>query len=56
MQGLMGQYVFAIPEKNTVIVRLGRKKSARRTSQHYPEDINYWLDAGLDIVEQSSSR
>lgn len=52
MRGILGQYVFAIPEKNAVIVRLGKKRSETRTAQHYPDDIDVWLSAGLDILQR----
>lgn len=52
MRGILGQYVFTIPEKNAVIVRLGHKRSEQRTEDLYPDDINTWLDAALDILDQ----
>lgn len=51
MRGILGQYVFVIPEKNAVVVRLGHKRSDTRSDQHYPDDINTWLDAALDILD-----
>lgn len=56
MRGILGQYVFVIPEHNAVIVRLGEKRSETRTSQHYPDDIDIWLKAGLSIIENSNQR
>ena len=54
MRGIMGQYVFAIPEKNAVIVRLGRSRENIYTKeQHYPVDIDIWLDAALDILDET---
>jgi CubicO group peptidase (beta-lactamase class C family) len=50
MRGILGQYVFVLPEKNAVVVRLGHKRSETRTEQFYPDDINVWLDAALDIL------
>lgn len=51
MRGILGQTVFALPEKDAVIVRLGRKRSEVRTAQNYPDDIDTWLDAGLRMLE-----
>ncbi len=55
MRGILGQYIFAIPEKNAVIVRLGHKRSETRTTQHYPDDIDIWLNAGLKIIDESTT-
>ncbi|MDR1357007.1 MAG: beta-lactamase family protein [Tannerellaceae bacterium] len=54
MRGLYGQYVFAIPEKNAVIVRLGRQRGTVDYIHHYPSDINLWLSAGLRIIDAAS--
>lgn len=52
MRGILGQYVLAVPDKNAVIVRLGHKRSDTYTAdQHYPDDINTWLDAAMDILQ-----
>ncbi|MCD8174197.1 MAG: beta-lactamase family protein [Alistipes sp.] len=50
MRGILGQYVFALPEQEAVIVRLGRKRSETRTDGNYPDDIDTWLDAGIAIL------
>ena len=52
-RGILGQYIFVIPEKETVIVRLGhQRKEERFPPYYYPSDIDIWLAAGLDIVSQ----
>lgn len=53
MRGILGQYVFAIPDRNAVVVRLGKKRSDRYTSQHYPEDIDIWLAAGFSLLDKA---
>lgn len=55
MRGMLGQYVLAIPEKRAVVVRLGHKRGENRTSQHYPDDIDDWLGAALDILNQKEN-
>jgi len=54
MRGILGQYVFVIPEYNAAIVRLGHKRSDTRTDQHYPSDIDVWLEAGLSIIQANN--
>jgi CubicO group peptidase (beta-lactamase class C family) len=55
MRGMLGQYVLAIPEKRAVVVRLGHKRGENRTSQHYPDDIDDWLGAAIDILNQKEN-
>lgn len=54
MRGILGQYVFALPELNAVVVRLGHKRSDTRTSQHYPDDIDTWLGAAVEMIRETS--
>ncbi len=51
MRGINGQYIFIIPEKNTVIVRLGHHRSKERID-NIPADIFKWIEFGLDVVEK----
>ena len=54
MRGLQGQYVFIIPERNAVVVRFGRARMKKYTEdQHYPADIDIWLNAAYDILDSS---
>jgi CubicO group peptidase (beta-lactamase class C family) len=50
MRGLNGQYVIILPESNTVIVRLGHKRSSERIDGT-PVDFFTWLDAGIELAE-----
>ncbi len=50
-RGILGQYIFVIPDKNTVVVRLGHKRSETKTADGYPEDINVWLDTAFELVK-----
>jgi CubicO group peptidase (beta-lactamase class C family) len=49
MRGINGQYVIAVPALNTVIVRLGHKRSTDRIAG-IPADFFTWIDAGLEIA------
>jgi len=57
LRGILGQYVFAIPEKNAVVVRLGHKRSDQYSvSQHYPYDVDIWYDAAIDMINNTTKR
>jgi CubicO group peptidase (beta-lactamase class C family) len=47
MQGMLGQYVICVPEKQLVICRLGRKRRANKGKNHYPIDVAYCIEAAL---------
>lgn len=48
-RGLLGQYIFAIPHLNAVIVRLGHNRSNNKIDGH-PEDVHKYLKYGIDII------
>ncbi len=50
MRGILGQYIFSIPEKNAVVVRLGHKRSKIKIN-HHPQDVYDYLDAAFVILE-----
>lgn len=51
-RGILGQYIFVIPDKNAVVVRLGHKRSDKRTySSEMPDDIYLYLDAAMEILD-----
>lgn len=50
MRGILGQYIFAIPEKNAVVVRLGHERS-KVYIDHHTKDIYQYLDAAFEILE-----
>lgn len=49
MNGLFGQYVYIIPEKNAIAVRLGESKVTKPIHHHQPENFVY-LDAVKEIL------
>lgn len=49
-RGLGGQYVFAVPEKNAVVVRLGHKRS-EEYDRELTTDIFPYLDIAFRILE-----
>lgn len=48
--GLFGQYVYIIPEKNAVVVRLGESKVTKPIHHFQPENYTY-VDAALSILK-----
>jgi CubicO group peptidase (beta-lactamase class C family) len=49
-RGILGQYIFIIPVKNMVIVRLGNKRSTMRVNG-LPADVYTWLGTAYEMVE-----
>lgn len=48
-RGILGQYVFCIPDKNMIVVRLGHEREKSKPGQDYPDDVAYYLSAALDM-------
>lgn len=49
-RGVLGQFIFVIPEKNAVVVRLGEYVSKQRVNNH-PPDAFLYLDAALEVLK-----
>jgi CubicO group peptidase (beta-lactamase class C family) len=49
-RGILGQYIFIIPELKVVIVRLGHERSQNYIGQH-PSDVFQYLDIAFDILK-----
>ena len=47
-RGLWGQYIICIPEKNMIVVRLGRKYGKKLGNGHYT-DLYAFIDATLEM-------
>ena len=47
-RGILGQYIICIPEKNMIVVRLGRKR-APKTGDEHPADFFVYLNAALEM-------
>lgn len=54
-RGLLGQYIFAIPDLNAIIVRLGHIRNKNRIDGQ-PEDIHRYLEFGIDILNNSPTK
>lgn len=54
MRGILGQYVFAIKEKNAVVVRLGHERSDERIGPNRM-DIYVYLDAAFEILNATAN-
>ncbi len=51
-RGILGQYIFAIPSKRMVVVRLGHFRSNEKQNGH-PLDVYRYLDIAFDMVEKA---
>lgn len=49
MRGHKGQYIYSIPEKNAVVVRLGKEKDDKRIG-YITEDIIKYIDMALSLL------
>ena len=49
MRGILGQYIFVILEKDTLVVRLGHKRSSEYAGNH-PQDVIDYLDGAFSIL------
>ncbi len=49
-RGILGQYIFVIPQLNAVVVRLGHKRDTVYKN-NMPLDVYIYLDAALDILK-----
>lgn len=50
MRGILGQYIFSIPDKNSVVVRLGHHRSKEYIG-HHPKDVYDYLDAAFLLLD-----
>lgn len=52
-RGILGQYLFAIPGLDMVVVRLGHKRSERKVN-HHPEDVYAILDGVFSMYASTN--
>jgi len=50
MRGILGQYIFVIPDKNAVVVRLGHTRS-KEIINHHPKDVYDYLEDAFLILD-----
>ncbi|MFN3555032.1 MAG: serine hydrolase domain-containing protein [Bacteroidales bacterium] len=50
-RGILGQYVFMLPQQDAVVVRLGHKRSDYRI-QDIPSDVFLYVDMALEMLNQ----
>ena len=52
MRGHLGQFVIVIPEKQTIIVRLGHIKGLQTTTDPHSNDLYIYVDEALNMLNQ----
>lgn len=50
-RGILGQYIFILPEQEAVVVRLGHERDPEYLN-HHPKDVYLYLDAAYALLEQ----
>jgi CubicO group peptidase (beta-lactamase class C family) len=50
MRGIKGQYVMVIPEKDLILVRMGRKRDDANKWPH-PDDVFNYIDMALNMID-----
>jgi CubicO group peptidase (beta-lactamase class C family) len=50
MRGILGQYIFVIPDKNAVVVRLGHNRS-KEIINHHPKDVYDYLEDAFLLLK-----
>jgi hypothetical protein len=50
-RGILGQYIFIIPDLDAVVVRLGTDRS-KEYLNHAPKDTYTYLDAAFEMLEK----
>jgi CubicO group peptidase (beta-lactamase class C family) len=53
-RGILGQYIFIIPDLNAVVVRLGTIRS-KEYRNHSPKDVFTYLDAALELLGETKT-
>jgi CubicO group peptidase (beta-lactamase class C family) len=48
-RGILGQYIFCIPDKKMLVIRLGHKREKQIPGQDHPADVYYYIDAALEM-------
>jgi CubicO group peptidase (beta-lactamase class C family) len=55
-RGILGQYIFVLPEYDAVVVRLGKDRSKTyNIDQNHTIDVETWINAGVEILKAKSS-
>jgi CubicO group peptidase (beta-lactamase class C family) len=52
MRGIKGQYVLVVPEKDLIVVRMGRKRDNGTYERPHPDDVYNYLDMGLRMISE----
>ena len=52
MRGILGQYVIVVPERNIIVVRLGKKNLEKNNDR--PKDFDVYLTEALKMFDSAT--
>ena len=52
MRGILGQYVIVVPERNIIVVRLGKKNLEK--NNYRPKDFDVYLTEALKMFDSAT--
>lgn len=56
LRGILGQYVIVLPQKNVIIVRLGKEGGKVPDEEEHPDDFYFYLEEVLNMLTRNDQK